>query len=481
MENKLYKYILLLEALLVTTIFGIPRLAQNVGNATLEAAGLQIASYHQMIALPFGFLYELDVLSNIASYCSQQGTIMDTFVSPIVWLLTSCLWVGILYGIIRLLRRKTATVPSRGGFWKKVFLSDLLISLVAFAFIFTLRTNAIRTIAHSDLDIYTGTCLFCWAAMIGAVLLGASWWLIEKLWQRNRVISVALSGVVLTGMLAVIFIVYDLVHYQPYVQADEVSPEVAQAAADLTATINEETAGPAVVNTADAPAADAVAEAAPDEWKGPEPPGDSIRAALQFICYDQLELGKNNTDPTDLILNWGMGIRSLFAQQDRATKADAARIFNTTSLAPVVDIFDFTGRDGRRLKACFEHFGPYIRQVIPTVVYRRSPAARYIDNLIATHEYLQDIPHYRDSLKTLYDKMNVPPGSVEPQAEAYINDIAFTGGLHEIDAAIAKGNRQGKRLAVWLVSFWARRYQEGNAEEVYYILHHTADLYGGAG
>lgn len=77
--------------------------------------------------------------------------------------------------------------------------------------------------------------------------------------------------------------------------------------------------------------------------------------------------------------------------------------------------------------------------------------------------------------------MKVPPGGIEPQAEAYINDIAFTGGLEDIDAAIAKGDRQGKRLAVWLVSFWARRYEEGNAAEVHYILRKIADIYGGAG
>ncbi|MGN7822999.1 hypothetical protein ACTJJB_22965 [Chitinophaga sp. 22536] len=215
MENKLYKYILLLEALLVTAIFGIPRLAQNTGNATWEAAGLQIASRHQMISLPFGFLYELDGLPNTTSYAYQQGTIMDTFVSPIVWLLTSCLWVGVLYGIIRLLRRKTDTIPFNGSFWKKVFLSNLLISLVAFAFIFILRRSALRTIANSDLDVYTGICLFCWAAIIAAILLGFSWWMIETLWQRYRVISIALGGVVLTAMLAVIFIVYNLVNYQP--------------------------------------------------------------------------------------------------------------------------------------------------------------------------------------------------------------------------------------------------------------------------
>ncbi|NML41286.1 hypothetical protein HHL17_29095 [Chitinophaga sp. G-6-1-13] len=480
MENKLYKYILLLEALLVTAIFGIPRLAQNFGNATLEAAGLQVASRHQMLSLPFGLLYELDGLPNMISHDYQQSTVIDTFVSPIVWLLTSCLWVGVLYGVIRLLRRKTDIASPGGSFWKKVFLSNLLISLVAFAFIFILRTSDIRSIANSDVDIYTGTCLFCWAAMIGAFLLGASWLLIEKLWQRNRVISIALSGVVLTGMLAVIFIVYDLVHYKPYSMSDEVSPEVAQAAADLTTSINEEVAAEAIASTGDAPA-EAVASAEPEEWKGPEPAGDSIRAALQFICYDQLELGKNNPAPTDLILNWGMGIRTLFAQKDRATIADAVKIFNTTSLAPVIEIFDFTGRDGQRLKACFDHFGPYLRQVLPTVVYQRSPAGRYIDNLIATYEYLQDIPHYRESLKTLYDKMNVPLDGTEPQAEAYIKDIAFAAGLEKYDNAIAKGDRQGKRLAVWLVSFWARRYQEGNADEVHYILRHIADLYGGAG
>lgn len=478
MENKLYKYILLLEALLVTAIFGLPRLAQNFGNATLEAAGLQIASRHQMISLPFGFLYELDGLPNTTSYAYQRGTIMDIFVSPIVWLLTSCLWVGVLYGIIRLLRSKTDTIASGGSFWKKVFLSNLLISLVAFAFIFILRGSAIRTIANSDMDVYTGTCLFCWAAIIGAVLLGASWWLIEKLRQRNRVISIALGGVVITAMLAVIFIVYDLVQYQPYLRAEEEAPQAAEAAEPVQAAAAD-AAG--IVNYGEDAVADAVTAEEPIEWKGPQPAIDSIRAALQFICYDQLELGKKSRTPTALMLNWGLGIRSLFAQQDKATKEDAVRQFNTTSLWPVVELFDYTSRDGQRLKACFERYSEYLQEVLPTPVYRRSQVARYRDNLVATHDFLETIPGYRQSLKALYDKMNVPLDGTEPQAEAYIKDIAFAAGLADYDSAIAKGDKEGNRLAVWLVSFWARRYAEGNADEVYYILRRMGDLYGGAG
>lgn len=475
MENKLYRYILILEILLVTVTFGLPWLADNFGPPTLSAAGLRIASCYETITLPFGWLYQLDRLPNMVRRDDPHGSIADMFVSPVVWLLTSALWGGVLYGVYRLFRKKEHPATPEGSFWKKVFLSNLLISLVAFAFVFVLRSRYTITISPTD-EIYTEFYLFCLAAIIGAFLLGACWWLIARLWQRHRAISVILSGITLTGMLAVIVSVYAMATYEPYCITEDDAP--AAAAGELVESIYEETAGPAVVA---AEAASPETPAIPEEWKGPEPADDSIRAALQFICYDQLELGKNNPAPAGLILNWGLGIRSLFAQHDRATKADAVKQFNTTSLAPVIDIFDYTGRDGQRLKACFDHFKPHIRQVIPTVVYRRSPASRYVDNLIATHEYLQRLPHYRESLKTLYDKMKVAPGGIEPQAEAYINDIAFTGGLKEIDAAIEKDDKQGQRLAVWLVSFWARRYEEGNAAEVLYILHHIADIYGGAG
>lgn len=479
MENKLYKYILLLEILLVTAIPGTPWLAYNFRNTTLEEAGRRLASHYETLSLPFGWLYGLDNLPNMIFHQYQQGSVIDVFVSPVVWLLTSCLWGGVLYWIIRLLRKKTDTAPSQGSFWKKVFLSNLLISLVAFTFIFIIRSSEINTLSLSGDDFYTATYLFCLAAIIGAFLLGACWLLIEKVWQRNRVISIALSGVVVTGMLAVIFIAYDLVHYKPYIRSDEVSPEVAQAAADLVESINEDVAGPAVV--ADAAAADAVTADAPLEWTGPTPPADTIRAALQFMCHSQLELAQNNGEPDDLILSWGMGLRALFVQQEPPTKAEAVRLFSTTALAPVVDIYSYTGRDGKRLKECFHQFSPYLPQILPVAVYRRSQLARYVDNLIAVRELLEEIPQYRAHLKTLYDKMNHPPVTWEPQAETYIDDIAWAVNLRNIDAAIAKGDQQGNRVAVYLVSFWARRYAEGNAEEAYYILRHVANLYGGAG
>nr|WP_295866219.1 hypothetical protein [uncultured Chitinophaga sp.] len=476
MENKLYRYILVLEILLVTAVFGLSWLADNLGATALSATAPDISSRYETISLPFGWLYQLDKLPNMIYRDDPHGSVIDMFVSPAVWLLTSCLWGGVSYAVLRLFRQKAHTTTPEGSFWKKVFLSNLLVSLVAFAFVFVLRSRYAITISPTE-EIYSEFYLFCLAAIAGSFLLGSCWWLIARLWQRHRAISVMLSGVTLTGMLAVIVAAYALSTYEPYCVTEDDAPQAAAATTDLVETNVETTAAPVYATEA----VDTATPEIPEAWKGPEPPGDSIRAALQFICYDQLELGKNNPDPTDLILNWGLGIRSLFAQHDRATKEDAVKQFNTTSLAPVVEIFDFTGRDGQRLKACFGHFGPHLRQVIPTVVYRRSPASRYIDNLLATHEYLQEMPDYRASLKTLYEKMKVPPGDIEPQAETYINDIAFTGGLEDIDAAIAKGDRQGKRLAVWLVSFWARRYEEGNAAEVHYILRKIADIYGGAG
>ncbi|SJZ42311.1 hypothetical protein SAMN04488128_101145 [Chitinophaga eiseniae] len=50
MENKLYRYILVLEI----SVFGLPWLANNLGATTLPAAtARQIAAHYETITLPF--------------------------------------------------------------------------------------------------------------------------------------------------------------------------------------------------------------------------------------------------------------------------------------------------------------------------------------------------------------------------------------------------------------------------------------------
>ncbi|MBC9934741.1 hypothetical protein [Chitinophaga qingshengii] len=481
MENKAYKYILILQVILVTVLLGIPWMASNFGAIHLGLAGFRISSYYELLTLPFGLLYRMDNLSHIFPAGDAQESICDIFVSPLVWLLTSYLWGGLLFAFVRFIRKKTDTIIPPENFWKKVFLSNLLISLVAFSFIFILKSEREISITPISEDAFCiKAYLFCLVAIIGSFMLGILWWLISRLWPNYRLVSIILSAVTITGMLTVIYGVYDLVAYVGYTTIDHVSPEVAAAAEDLTNSINGEFGAPSsLLSESSTPLEPDEPEAGDILWGGPQPHRDSIKAALQFICYDQLELGKYHGSPDDLILYWGMGIRSLFAQADPATRADALSQFGTSTLSPAVDVFAFTSRNGQRLKACFSQFGRLLPEVLPVAVYRRSLAAWYRDNLVATHDYLKTIPHYRDSLKTLYTKMFVAPEELEPQAETYINDIAWAGSLRSIDDALDRGDQQSNRLAVWMVSFWARRYAEGNAAEVYTILRRIGDLYGG--
>ncbi|RBL88309.1 hypothetical protein [Chitinophaga flava] len=477
MENKLFKYIIIIEMLLIVGIFGTSFLsAIHVGTMAMEEAGTRIVSQYEIISLPFGWLYQLDTLPGALPPGEQHNSLCDMFVTPVVWLLTSCLWAGILYGIIRLLRRKgTETDTRKNHFWKKVFLSNLLISIVAFLFIFLFDYRYLHTASSSENNFYPETFIFTGVAIAGAFLLGGCWWLIERWWAGKRALSIVFSSVVVVGMLSVIFAAYKLVGYTP-TRDDAATPLTAEelAAAGM---VQAAAAGTLVADSA-FPATSASSQVE-NPWHGPEPESDSITAALQFICYDRLELGKNSGHPADLMLNWGLEMRALFAQQDPLTPEQAIQQYHTNALAPVIAIFEFTGRDGRLLSACFDHFSEYLHLVLPQAVFRSSRASYYVDKLLATHDLLQEQSGYRESLAGLYEKMKQGANNGEPQAETYIADIGWAGSLRSIDPALARGDQYGNRLSVWLVSFWARRYQEGNAGDVYDILQKLAAHYGG--
>lgn len=58
-----------------------------------------------MFTLPFGLLYELDRLTNMVPLEDSNDSVADAFLTPIIFLLMGCIWCGIFYLLISLVRK----------------------------------------------------------------------------------------------------------------------------------------------------------------------------------------------------------------------------------------------------------------------------------------------------------------------------------------------------------------------------------------
>ncbi len=65
-------------------------------------------------------------------------------------------------------------------------------------------------------------------------------------------------------------------------------------------------------------------------------------------------------------------------------------------------------------------------------------------------------------------------------SEDFIEDVKLViDNMGRVDPSLNNNDLNARRMAVWLVSFWARRYNEGNQQTVYEILKEISDMYGG--
>ncbi|HEY8955319.1 hypothetical protein [Chitinophaga sp.] len=464
MGNNIYKYIIIVKILVVILLFSPLFLSQvNIAapegferwtNDILKNAGL--------VTLPFGLLYELDRFTNIVPLHYSNGSMADVFLTPVIFLLTCSMWCGIFYGLISLTRKKSTTPPAQGSeYWKKIFLSDLLISLVAFTFIFLLNKH--------DTDGDTGENYLLYMVVLGltiscSFLLGTMWWLAEKLWARNRLFAIIIASTAGVSALVVIFIAVQTVRKSDrhnYASDSAVFPS-ASATADTTA-------------TTDIVAYDTQA-AADFPLSAPE-----LREGVAYLLYEQLEIDSSvakKRSTSDLAVMWHRYVQPLYYEGEDEDPYSTLAYTENRGLEIIIRQCSWMGRDSARLRETFNNYKKLLHDILPYNTYQRSAAHYYVDKLLLTYSALQAKENVAERLEKLYTKMAVVTDYTA--SEDFIKDVKLVmDNMDRVDPSLNNSDLNARRMAVWLVSFWARRYNEGNQQTVYEILKDISEMYSG--
>lgn len=414
-----------------------------------------------LVTLPFGLLYELDRFTHIVPLHYNNGSMADVFLTPIIFLLTCSMWCGIFFGLISLIRKKRIAATAPGSeYWKKLFLSDLLISLVAFAFIFLLNNHDTESDTGKNYLLYMvvlGLTIFC------SFLLGTMWWLAEKLWARGRLFAIITASTAGIAALVVIFIAVQTVHKSDRhdSHAGEAIFLAASAAADTTAT--------------DIVAYDTQA-AADFPLRATE-----LHEGAAYLLHEQLEIDSSivkKRSTSDLALMWHTYVQPLYYKGEDEDPYSTVAYTENRGLEMIIRQCSWVGRDSVRLRQSFDAYKKLLYQILPYNTYQRSPVHYYVDKLLLTYSALQTKENITARLEKLYTKMAVVTDYTA--SEDFIEDVKLViDNMDRVDPSLNNHDLNARRMAVWLVSFWARRYNEGNQQTVYEILKEISDMYSG--
>lgn len=465
MGNKIYKYIIIVKILVVILLFT-PLFLSQVNIAApedFERWTNDILKKMGIVTLPFGLLYELDRFTNIVPLHYSNGSMTDVFLTPVIFLLTCSMWCGIFYWLTSLVRKNRIAAPvPESEYWKKIFLSDLLISLVALMFIFLLGKH--------DIDGDTGENYLLYMVVLGltilcSFLLGTMWWLTEKLWARNRLFAIITAGTAGVAALVVIFIAVQTVRKsdrQDYT-ANEATFLAAAAAADTTGV-----------------AADIVAyeaQAASDFPLG----APELREGINYLLHEQLEIDSSTAkkqSSSDLAVMWHSYVQPLYYEGEDEDPYSTLAYTENRGLEMIIRQCSWIGRDATRLRQSFDAYKKLLHEVLPYNIYQRSSVHYYVDKLLLTYGALQAKENAAVRLEKLYTKMATITDYTA--SEDFIEDVKLVmDNMDRVDPSLNNNDLNARRMTVWLVSFWARRYNEGNQQIVYEILEEISDMYSG--
>ncbi|MEI3802206.1 MULTISPECIES: hypothetical protein [unclassified Chitinophaga] len=465
MGNKIYKHIIIVKILVVVLLFAplflsqvyvaVPAAVEGFTNRILENAGT--------FTLPFGLLYELDRFTNIVALQDSDGSMADAFLTPIIFLLTCSMWCGVFYWLISLMKKNQALAPASGNeYWKKIFLSDLLISLVSFTFIFLLSKHNTDGDTGGNYLLYMGVLgltIFC------SFLLGTMWWAAEKLWTRNRLFGIIIASTAGIAALVVIFIAVQTVRksdrpeYSPFDGVETAAATELDAAALATDSFTYE------IKT-------------PEEFPLSV---SQLREAAAYLLHEQLELDSTavkKRQTSDLALMWHSYVQPLYYEGEAEDPYDTPAYTKNHGLESAIRQFAWAGRDEARLRESFAGYKNLLHEMLPYNTYQRSFVRYYVEKLLLTYSALQAQEDVTVKLEKLYTKMAVTTDYTA--SEDFIGDVRqVLNNMDRIDPSLNNNDLNARRMNVWLVSFWARRYNEGNQQTVYDILKEIRDMYSG--
>ncbi|MGF6850974.1 hypothetical protein QFZ51_006209 [Chitinophaga sp. W3I9] len=204
-----------------------------------------------------------------------------------------------------------------------------------------------------------------------------------------------------------------------------------------------------------------------------------LRDATAYLLHEQLQLDSHvvkKKQTFDLALMWHSYVQPLYYEGESEDPYNTTAYTKNHGLEPAIRQLAWTGRDEARLRASFASYKNLLYEMLPYNTYQRSPARYYVEKLLLTYSALQANENVTAQLEKFYIKMAI--STDHGPSENFIGEVRqVLSSMIRVDPSLNNNDLGAHRMTVWLVSFWARRYNEGNQQAVYEILKEISDMY----
>lgn len=206
-----------------------------------------------------------------------------------------------------------------------------------------------------------------------------------------------------------------------------------------------------------------------------------LREGAVYLLHEQLEIDSSaakKRSTSDLAVMWHSYVQPLYYKGEDEDPYSTLAYTENRGLEMIIRQCSWMGRDATRLRQSFDAYKKLLHEILPYNIYQRSSVHYYVDKLLLTYSALHAKENTAARLEKLYTQMAVVTDYTA--SEDFIEDVKLVmDNMDRVDPSLNNNDLNARRMTVWLVSFWARRYNEGNQQTVYEILKEISAMYSG--
>ena len=355
--------------------------------------------------------------------------------------------------------KEDSEILSEDKIWKTSFFINLLFGLVLFlgAIAFSLSKFGIVLVSTYGFSEDLATFLFIIA--IAGFVIGTFIKIKNTVWEVNKLVGILLIFISIIVFLSAVYL--PVVHYfylsETGVDTVEISNEEVDAASEMTEVADE-----------------------PDEqhydfYSFNEMDFSDVQTTGYFEKY--YDGGTNENAKSQQLLALFLS-KNLDLRDDQYVSQIRRAIMyaqHEEEFSEINDIDEQMGRNSEEIREAFDGYKSLIYAFLNDKIYFESNLNLIVEALIASHEDIAATGNTEDTMKKINTIMNLGfkeefPGEYFESLQPFMSDKVLTPLKQNAKKFEGEFEYNYKLNSVWIYSFWGRRFEEKNHEEVFKIL-----------
>lgn len=381
-------------------------------------------------------------------------------ISPVVFLGISILFQKIVVSVINSDSSKAnLEIDSEEKIWKTTFFINLLFVIVTFFVAIAFSLSKFKIIIVSTYDFSEDWATFLIIIAIASFIIGTFIKIKNTVWEVNKFVGILMIFISILIFLMSLYL--PIIHFFYLSQTGEMTTE---------ATESEIVSEDEVFEVADEPD-----EKNYDFYSFNEMDFSDVETGNYFEKY--YKRGTNENSKSLKLLKLFLS-KNLDLRDDQYISEIRRAIMyaqHEDEFSEINDIDEQMNRKPEAIREAFDSYKPLIYAFLNDKIYFDSNLNLIVEALIASHEDISDTENPEATMKRILSIMNIGfektfPGEYFESLQPFMSEKVLSPLKKNAEKFEEELEYNYKLNAVWIYSFWGRRFEEKNHEEVLKIL-----------